>query len=124
MDGPKHAFDKNNCPRYNELIKYFKENGYNIIFENSEDTCIKLDTHVNQFVKNFINKTYKWDENGTITFSEGELHTTWGKGEYKILRDNFVEVSWMGFFHIIKFNEDFTNFISIRKSDLNISIGT
>jgi O-methyltransferase len=92
----------------------------NIIFKNVSEGII---THVNPFVKNFINKTYKWDESGYITFSGGELYTTWGNGQYRILKDNFVEVSWMGFSHMIKFNEEFTNFVSIRTSDLNISIG-
>lgn len=300
MDGPKHIFDKNNCPRYNELIKHFLEHGYEIVFENSEDTHIRLKnninvfqdlwtlsdefrvhlkdffkdksvksiaeigsykgyttrffselfekvyavdnnlefhnlnkqfnkdknnieyvtldiynnewkdldstietvfidagheykhckmdtinslkqfkdlyyvifddygvwsgvkqtveefveknilqfdqyvglynvpgpgntivrnvsegviTHVNPFVKNFINKTYKWDDNGYITFSGGELDTTWGKGDYKVLRDDFVEISWSEISHIIKFNADFTNFTSVRVSDLHISKG-
>lgn len=92
----------------------------NVIVRNVSEGAI---THVNPFVKNFINKTYKWDNTGHITFSGGELDTSWGKGDYRILKDNFVEVSWSGFFHIIKFNEDFTGFMSIRKSDLNISTG-
>jgi FkbM family methyltransferase len=44
MDGVKFAFDKNNCPRYNELMKHFKENGYEMVFERTEDTYIKLNT--------------------------------------------------------------------------------
>ena len=92
----------------------------NAIVKNVSEGVI---THINSNLKNFVNKTYKWDSDGFVTFSGIELETSWGKGEYKILKDNFVEVSWSGISHVIKFSNDYKSFVSIRKEDLNISIG-
>ena len=42
MDGPKHTLDINDCPRYLQLLEYFKEYGYEIESLTGEDTHIKL----------------------------------------------------------------------------------
>ena len=47
MDGPKHSLDINNCPKYFNLLNYFKEFGYDIESQNSEDTFIKLFKTIN-----------------------------------------------------------------------------
>ena len=47
MDGPKHSLDINNCPKYFNLLNYFKEFGYDIESQNREDTFIKLFKTIN-----------------------------------------------------------------------------
>jgi O-methyltransferase len=47
MDGPKHTLDKNNCPKYFDLLNHFKKYGYDIEKETGEDTYIKLFKTIN-----------------------------------------------------------------------------
>jgi len=42
MDGPKHSLDINNCPKYYNLLNHFKKHGYEVEYQSSEDTHIKL----------------------------------------------------------------------------------
>jgi FkbM family methyltransferase len=47
MDGPKHYLDTNNCTNYKNLLKHFKEYGYDIELQTGEDTHIKLFKTIN-----------------------------------------------------------------------------
>jgi FkbM family methyltransferase len=42
MDGPKHVLDINNCPKYYNLLNYFKKYGYEVELQLCEDTYLKL----------------------------------------------------------------------------------
>jgi FkbM family methyltransferase len=42
MDGPKHALNIDNAPRYKNVLKHFNKNGYDIEKETYEDTHIQL----------------------------------------------------------------------------------
>ena len=83
-------------------------------------------TRMSQFFYSLLNKTedtpilppingkqYSW-EAGYIRFARGFITTTWGKGTYSILGENIVCAVWNNYWHILKFNHTFTEFISIR----------
>ena len=47
MDGPKHKLDINDCPKYFNLLNYFKKYGYEVVIENKEDTHIEYIKPIN-----------------------------------------------------------------------------
>ena len=69
-----------------------------------------------------LHKSYTWN-GGTLTFRDTMVCTTWGNGSYTMLNDTTVDVSWAGYSHVMRFNKDFTSYIGIRKSDLDIVCG-
>jgi hypothetical protein len=71
-----------------------------------------------------VGYTYSWGK-GTISFNgPSKLKTAWGPGYYRILDRNTVEAIWKGYTHTIVFNETFTQYISIRKKDLDCEKGS
>jgi hypothetical protein len=79
---------------------------------------------------NFIeNRRFEWkhdcyNKNGEIYFRDNNIiETSWGNGTYKILDNNSLKATWCNDCHLLKFNDDTTNFISIRRYDYNISSG-
>jgi hypothetical protein len=75
-------------------------------------------------VDNFDCKKYKWN-NGFIEFINNEfvIKTSWGNGTYKILENDKVMVSWNNFDHVLKFNEEYKEFISVRINDFDVVFG-
>jgi lipopolysaccharide biosynthesis glycosyltransferase len=71
---------------------------------------------------NLINKTYIW-ENSTITFLNNFEMDAFGKGHYQIIDKQNIIANFGGRTHYIKFNDDHTEFSSIREDDLQIVIG-
>ena len=63
-----------------------------------------------------LTKRFTWGR-GFLQFRENGIHTTWGPGSYKWLDSHMVEVTWKSYSHILHMNEDYTSFLSIRKSD-------
>lgn len=60
-----------------------------------------------------INKKYIWN-GGFVLFEKSRLKTTWDMGKYEFLDNDKLLLSWHNYNHIIKFNEDYGKFISIR----------
>jgi hypothetical protein len=73
-------------------------------------------------LEKIINKKYSW-HGGYILFKNDSLITAWTPGTFKVLDDNKYLVSWAGFNHIIKMNEDNTEYMSVRPSDFDIVFG-
>jgi lipopolysaccharide biosynthesis glycosyltransferase len=73
-------------------------------------------------LENINNKKYSW-HTGYILFKNDSLLTAWTPGTFKALDDNKYLVSWAGFNHIIRMNEDNTEYISVRPSDFDIVFG-
>jgi len=64
---------------------------------------------------NILNKKYSWGDQGYILFLNDTLQTPWStNGKYDIIRPNCVEAYWNNHYHILKFNKDYTGYISIR----------
>lgn len=71
-----------------------------------------------------IDKSYSWNTSGQIIFNANNiLTTTWATGRWRWLNSYLLEASWDNFYHILRFNKDYTSFISIR-GDFNISNGS
>ena len=64
-------------------------------------------------VARIVGKRYRWN-GGYIRFFEGKIETTWGKGTYSVLGPTMVYVVWNNHWHVLSFNHDFTEYISIR----------
>jgi hypothetical protein len=85
-----------------------------------------LNRNNNNFV---IYKKFEWkhdcyNKNGEIFFKENNIiETSWGNGSYEILDNNSLKATWCGDCHLLKFNENYTNFISIRRGNYHISSG-
>jgi hypothetical protein len=65
-----------------------------------------------------IGKKFSWGV-GYIKFIvnfEGlyKLETPWGQGTFRLVNSNSVCAFWNNFYHVLQFNPDFTEFISIR----------
>jgi hypothetical protein len=79
---------------------------------------------------NFIaNKKFAWkhdciNKNGEIYFKENNcIETTWGNGTYQIIDNHSIKVFWCNDCHLLKFNNNYITFISIRRLDYNVSSG-
>jgi hypothetical protein len=65
-----------------------------------------------------IGKKFSWGS-GYIKFIvnvEGfyKLDTTWGQGSFQIINSNSLCVFWNNYYHVLQFNPQFTEYISIR----------
>jgi len=65
-----------------------------------------------------IGKDYVWNA-GYIRFLEGALETTWGKGTYSLLGPRTAYAVWNNHYHVLTFNGDFTEYISIRTAPMD-----
>jgi len=77
-----------------------------------------------------IGRKYSWNQ-GYIKFIVNykglyTLETTWGEGSFAVLNSYTLRVFWNNFYHVLKFNEQFTEYISIRTNpkDLEFSRGS
>lgn len=71
-------------------------------------------------MQDVIGKKYSWN-NGHIKFIvdyKGDLilETHWGNGTFNSLDYNCAMVTWSNYSHVLKFNENFSEYISIRIS--------
>jgi GR25 family glycosyltransferase involved in LPS biosynthesis len=83
-----------------------------------------IENNVNKInnINSIIKKKYKWNES-FIKFLDYIRMNAFGKGYYKVI-DNYNIIAYFGKReHNIKFNDDYTEFISIRKGDLCIVFG-
>jgi GR25 family glycosyltransferase involved in LPS biosynthesis len=112
------------------IIAYFQNSDHNIKFNNdyTEFISIRKDNlfivyGYLLFIENIlINKTYEW-EDSSIKFLYGLRMNAFGKGYYKII-DNYNIIAYFGKReHNIKFNDNYTDFVSIRKGDSCIVYG-
>lgn len=65
------------------------------------------------FENKILGKKYDW-ERAYIYFYEGYLQTMWGRGSYDFRTSHIICAQWHGFRHILKFSNDYSNYLSIR----------
>jgi hypothetical protein len=83
------------------------------------DHYISLKTNKERFNDPRPDTMYLWGDRAAIMFkNNGILETSWGNGIYKWLDIYTVEVSWNGYYHILKMNSDYKQCLAIRKGDL------
>jgi len=90
------------------------------IFTNTSEGII---CKVNPITNKLINRNYKW-QNSKITFLENGQMNAFGIGKYKFLKKHLVKCDFGNREHFLKFNEDYSRFISVRKDDFHIVNGS
>jgi FkbM family methyltransferase len=91
-------------PHVTHILKYFREiSGKRAFFETS-----------------LVGQGFRWNgSDGIIRFEPNNvLVTKWANGTYKWLGENSLMASWAGIDHFLRFNEDFSEFQSVRLGDL------
>ena len=69
-----------------------------------------------------INKTYIWD-NSNIEFLENGKMKAFGHGRYSFINKYLLRCYFGGRKHLLKFNQDYSKFISVRKDDFEVVCG-
>lgn len=66
-------------------------------------------------IRDIINKKYSWGENKNafIKFNEENAETSWGKATYEIIDTHMILAHWNNYYHIIKMNSDYTEYICV-----------
>jgi len=140
---------KNNNKKYNLTIDYNGKLFYNAVedwdninnFVDSEfklvETCeYPSVVHVpfiakysNVFEKLFFtkynyltNKKYVW-ENSNIEFLENGNMNAFGQGKYIFIDKYLVKCYFGGREHLLKFNENYSTFLSVRRDDFEVVLG-
>ena len=88
--------------KYERMIKYL----HDILNINNNISDTNL-------LSNIINKEYSFNS-GYIKFNNLNLETKWGMGKWEILDKDKIKIYWNNHYHIIKMQNNFNNFISIR----------
>ena len=69
-----------------------------------------------------LNKKYVW-ENSNIEFLENGKMKAFGSGKYRFIDKYLVKCLFGGKEHLLKFNGNYSRFISIRKYDFEVVVG-
>jgi hypothetical protein len=73
---------------------------------------------------NLIGNVYSWG-NTIITFvDDSTIQATWATYNYIWLDEFTIEANWSIYSHIIRFNSDYTNYICVRKDNLDYGNGS
>lgn len=95
-------------PHFSHILKFYKE-----LIEKNDF-----------FQPDLIEKAYVWDT-GFIRFeANGLLVTKWAVGKYEWLDKYTVNATWSGITHVLRFNDTYSNFISLRIGDIDITMST
>ena len=73
-------------------------------------------------INQLLNKTYIW-QNSNIEFLENGKMNAFGMGKYNFIDKYLVNCHFDGKEHLLKFNEDYSRFISVRKHDFEVVVG-
>ena len=73
-------------------------------------------------INQLLNKKYVW-ENSNIEFLENGKMKAFGSGKYRFIDKYLVKCDFGGSEHLLKFNENYSRFISVRKDDFEVVLG-
>ena len=73
-------------------------------------------------INELLNKKFVW-ENSNIEFLENGKMKAFGEGIYKFIDKYLVKCDFSNKEHLLKFNDDYSRFISIRKDDFEVVAG-
>ncbi len=69
-----------------------------------------------------LNKTYIW-ANSNIEFLESGKMKAFGLGKYRFIDKHLVKCDFGNREHLLKFDKDYSKFISVRKGDFEVVAG-
>ncbi len=98
-----------------KMANYMRNIMFNKVVKNTSEGII---CGVNQL----LNKTYVW-ENSNIEFLEDGKMNAFGAGKYSFIDKYLVKCDFDGREHLLKFNENYSRFISVRKDDFEVVAG-
>lgn len=73
-------------------------------------------------INKLLNNKYIW-KNSTIEFLKDGNMNAFGKGKYRFIDKYLIKCDFGGSEHLLKFNDDYSRFISIRKGDFEVVLG-
>jgi hypothetical protein len=113
--------------RINYFTKFINTNNINYEANINEINCIDFNTNKDAVILEhpITNKSYSWHSlENKITFLEGNEMSAFGWGYYKKIDDYIFKASFGEREHTLIFNENYTNFTSIRRDDHEVIKGT
>ena len=69
-----------------------------------------------------LNKKYKWQDSHITFLKDGKMNA-FGTGKYNFIDKHLVKCDFGGRKHLLKFNQDYSTFISVREDDCGIVVG-
>jgi len=109
-----------NVNKNNQIILNDVPGPSNQIVKNTSEGII---CRINLVSNHLTNKKYKWG-NSTITFLENGKMNAFGSGKYSFINKYLVRCDFGGREYLLKFNQDYSTFISIRRGgDFKIVVG-
>jgi len=84
-------------------------------FEKNISTTVPTKSDIQQF--SLANKTYTWHGVDTITYLDNFEMSAFGPGKYEFIDSHTIIADFGYRRHCIKFNEDYTRFLSVREDD-------
>ena len=96
----------------------------NKLYKNTSEAiiCKVNNLSADNIINPLVNKEYTW-ENSTITFLENQNMNAFGHGKYKSIDTHLIKCDFGFREHLLKFNKDYSSFISVRKDDFETVIG-
>lgn len=105
---------------------------------NAQHKLGRMKPHLTHVLKNYasifneteygpilLGTSYTWNSSGWIRFeANGLLETKWCQGTYEWVGTHSLYATWAGLTHFLRFNDDYSGFISIRLGDLDFINGT
>lgn len=77
------------------------------------------------FLKHVANKEYTWGDYNTVRFLDHGVMNAFGKGWYLYIDDHTIKACFGGNrIHMITFNEDYSEYVSVREGDNDMVKGT
>jgi predicted O-methyltransferase YrrM len=111
-------WDDTDFPHLNKLFEQYLQTGC-IEEVQAKNTSI-TEHRIGQ--RSLSHQTYLW-ENSSISFLPNGEMNAFGKGRYVLLPHRIVHATFGNREHFIKFNHDYTHYVSIRKDDFFIVSG-
>ena len=99
----------------------FYENKIEKMSNFMNDIMFNIDKNTNTDIVLFYKK-YKWGDS-SITFLENGKMDAFGEGKYIFIDKYLVKCYFGDREHLLKFNENYSQFISVRKSDFDVILG-
>ena len=108
--------------KIDKMTNYMKNIMFNtIVYNNNNNQCVAINTELNDY--NYLsNKKYLWG-NSNIEFLENGKMNAFGVGEYRFIDKYLIKCDFGGREHLLKFNENYSRFFSVRKDDFEVVVG-
>ena len=113
------VWDDTNITKLNDLLNgYIKKGLVSEIFMYKTLVYEHRICRINQL----LNKKYVWN-NSNIEFLENGKMNAFGYGKYEYIDKYLLKCNFGGMEHLLKFNENYSRFISVRKKDFDVVVG-